>query len=268
MSIIKENIWYNGEDMNLKINFGAHDNFDGWQQEIDRQTTVVAADSINDVVDEETRRFAKEGGTGNQRLKFKFTTGVIGYSYAFAGFTLEEIEIKSLNFRNSFWIFDYYDSFDSNSQQKIFSTYLTKIGNAPTYTTNTEFNISGKDDQLYYWYVPQSYIDTITGGTVTGYMKISFFNAKDGKVYLFINKANESFYTGQRMYFEVTLDVINNTWLFATSNYPIVEGEILLNSIYVDRVNDTVDDFDNQRQVPPTGNTFTYNFTKANYVIT
>ena len=269
MSIIKENIWYNGEDMNLKINFGAHDNFDGWQQEIDRQTSVVTADSINDVVDEEKRRFKKEGGTGTLRLKFNFWNGATHVpDYNAAGFTDNELDTQTLNVRNSFWIFDYYDSFDSNNQQKIFTQYMTKMGKLPRYPQNSEFNLDGKQDQLYYWQIPLSYLNTITGNTVTGYMKISFFNAKTGAVQLFVNKANSSYYTGQKMFFEATLDVTNMTWLFATSNYPVVEGDELVNSAYVERVNETVDKFDNQKQVPPTGNTFTYNFNDVTYVTT
>ena len=42
-------------------------------------------------------------------------------SYTAAGFTTDELADKSLNVRNSFWIFDYYDSFDPNKQIKLFA---------------------------------------------------------------------------------------------------------------------------------------------------
>lgn len=284
MSIIKETIRYNGSlvgfsgntniltgvTMNLKIAFGSHDNFTGFQQEIDGETQFATIESINSAVDEEKRKFMLVPQTLPLLLKFNFynhSSGIYSASYHNAGFTTEELVSDTLNVRNSFWIFDYYDSFDSNNQKKIFTTYLTKIQNGPfSHTANPEFTIDSAAKQLYYWYIPLSYINTITGSTINGYTKISFFNAKTGNVQLFYNEANESISTGQRMFFETELNVDNMTWIINTSNYPNVIGKELVNSKYVERVNDTYDKFDNQKQVPPSGNT--YNYTTNTYFIT
>lgn len=268
MSITKETIRYNpnlvrldsstglitGDTMNIKISFGSHDNFTGLQQEIDNQTTFTTVDLINPVTDEEKRRFRKANAPITQSFVFRFYNGAIYTpSYTAAGFTSDELTGKTLNVRNSFWIFDYYDSFDPNKQIKLFSTYLTMIGTTPL------FSVANTDSQLYYQYVPKSYSDTLTGLTVTGYVKISFFNAKTGKVQLFTNERNSSKDTGEVMCFPIELDLNNKTWKYLiTGTGTDVKGKELVNSAYVDRVNDTVEDFDNKQQVYPTGNTYNY----------
>lgn len=266
MSITKETIRFNpnlygfsgdtltGNSMNIKISFGSHDNFTGLQQEIDRQTSITTADLINPVTDEEKRRFGKADAPITQVFQFRFYNGATHTpSYTAAGFTTEELSATTLNVQNSFWIFDYYDSFDPNKQVKLFSTYLTTIGTTPS------FSVANEDSQLYYQYVPKSYTDTLTGLTVTGYMKISFFNAKTGKVQLFLNERNISKDTGEVICFPVELNLYYRTWTYLiTGTGTQVKGKELDNSVYTDRVNATVEDFDNQKQVYPIGNTYNY----------
>ena len=251
--MIKEKIKYNGQDMNLKVSFGSHDSFTGFQQEIDNETQFVTIESINSAIDEEKRKFKLIPENIIKIFTFNFYDGSI-YSSNFinAGFTTDELASKTLNVRNSFWIFDYYNSFDSNNQKKIFTTYLTTIGGMPQY------NVSNSSNQLYYWYVPLSYINSISASTIIGYTKISFFNAKTGDVQLFYNQANESMSTGQKMFFETELNLNNMTWTFKTSNQPNIIGKELVNSKYVERVNDTFNKFNNKKQILPSGNTYDY----------
>ena len=254
MSIIKQKIRYDGNDMNLQINLGSFDNLFGLQQEIDSETQYESNRSINNVIDEEKRRF-KLGTTDTQRIKFLFynsSTGLYTPHFTNAGFTNNELTTKNIKVRNSFWIFDYYDDFDPNSQNKIFTQYITRIGTAPIY------DINDSDDQIYYWYVPLSYINKFTGNTVNGYMKVSFFNSKTGKLILFYNSANESLHTPQKMYFECVLNLQNKTWIFNTSNYPNVIGKEILTNAYVERINDTYSKFTQKKQNPPSGNTYNY----------
>ena len=276
MSITKETIRYNpnrvklnpstglitGDTMNIKISFGSQDNFDGWQQEIDRQTSITTADLINPVTDEEKRRFGRTTSPASQAFEFVFYNGsTYDDSYIAAGFTTEELYSQTLNVRNSFWIFDYYDSYDPNNQIRLFSTYKTTIEEEPV------FSMTDSSNQMYYQYVPKSYTDTLTGLTVTVYAKISFFNGKTGKIQLFTNERNSSKNTGEVMCFETELILYNKTWRYLVpSPGTQIKGKELANSSYVDRVNDTVEDFDNLQQMPPTGNT--YNYQDNNYLTT
>lgn len=268
MSITKETIRYNpnlvqtngsgqvtGTTMNIKISLGSHDNFSGFQQEIDRQTSFTTTDLINSVTDEEKRRFSKTDTPGIQVFEFRFYNGSTHQSsYIAAGFTADEIDEQSLNVRKSFWIFDFYDSYDPNKQERLFSTYNTKIT-----SVTPSFPVTIPDNQLYYLYVPKSYTDSVTGYTVTVYARISFFNAKTGKIQMMMNERNISKSTGEVMCFPVELDLYNKTWNYIiTGTGTEVKGVELANSPYIDRVNATVGGFDNLQQVYPTGNTYNY----------
>jgi hypothetical protein len=256
MSVIKETIRYRNSDMNLKIKLGSNDAFTGYQQEIDNLTQITTASLINPATDAEMRRF-KHYTDVSTTLNFQFYDGAYGTSFLLAGFTFEEATLRSLNLQNSFFILDYYDSFDYYTQNKIFTTYLTKIPNViSSYTISPTSN-----NQFYRWYVPVSYIEAQTGTTVTGYVKFSFYNAKTGKVQLFYNLTNESLSTSEKMYFKTILNLQNNTWQIISSMFPTITAKELMystNKLYVDRVNDTFDNYDNLKQNYPTGNTFNY----------
>jgi hypothetical protein len=264
MPLIKETIRYNNQDMNLKIKLSTHDAFTGYQQEIDNLTQITTASLINPVNDNEMRRF-KHYTDVNTTLRFQFynsTLDMYFYLFAPAGFTPVELATKSFSALNSFFMLEYFDSYDIYNQNKIFATYLTKIGVSPSYTINPT-----SDNQFYRWYVPISYIDSQTGTTVTGYTKFSFYNAKRGKIHVFYNQDNESLSSAERMYFKTRLNLINRTWEIVTPSFPIITGKELKYTTYqqyTDRVNDTIDNFENLTQSYPSGNTF--NYIEGNYL--
>jgi hypothetical protein len=268
MSIIKETIRYNNQSLNLKIKLSSNDAFNGYQQEIDNLTTFTTNSLINPVTDIEMRRF-KHYTDINTTIRFQFYNG-ISYNtlFSFAGFTNEEILGKSLNTQNSFFILDYYDSFDYYTQNKIFTTYLTKIANSGT-TTSTYLINPTSNNQFYRWYVPISYIESQTGTTVIGYVKFSFYNAKTGKIQIFYNLNNESLVTAEKMYFKTNLNLQNNTWQIISSTFPTITAKEYMyntNKLYTDRINDTFDNFENLKQDYPSGNTF--NIVDGTYLTT
>jgi hypothetical protein len=261
MSITKEIIKYNNNDMNLKIRLGSNDAFTGYQQEIDSLTEFTTTELINPIIDGEMRRF-KHFTNASYTLQFQFYNNILatyGTSFLNAGFTTDELTSKSNNVLNSFFILEYYDSYDVYNQNKIFSSYLTKIvtttNQTPVYTINPTV-----DNQFYRWYVPISYIDTFTGNTATGYTKFSFYNAKRGKVQLFFNLDNISLTTSEKMYFKTILNFQNKTWKIISPSQVITARELqpTINQSYIDKINDTFDNFDNVQQNYPSGNTFNY----------
>ena len=174
MPIIKEKIKYLGDSMNIKFNLGSDDNFLGYQQEIDNLTQVVSLDLVNPEIDVEERRFESHNPTEiATQLQFQFFNVIFQPSFYAAGFSNNDITSQSSNMLNSFFILDFYDTYDVNTQTKIFTTYLTKISVTPDYTA-PEYNIT-KTNQLYYWYIPIWYLNTQTGSTATGYVKFRRF---------------------------------------------------------------------------------------------
>lgn len=275
MSIIKEIVKQSnssGATFNFKLSISNNNKFTGYQQEIDNLTQYTSTDLVNSVVDGETRKF----GYANQSplvIKFDFFSILVGtgaYSSTFSSppspvfnigsnmFTTDEITSNSDNFLNSFFMLDFYDSYDINNQTKIFRTYLTKKGTEPVY--NIDVN-----NQLYYWYVPISYL---TGTTRIGYVKFSFYNAKYGTTALFYNKDNESLLTPERLYFKAELNILNKTWYFISPYSSITAKEFSNNPLYVNRVNATYSNYNVTQQTYPTGNTLTYSSGKAGYEIT
>ena len=283
MQIIREQVRFNslisGGTTNLKFSLGATENFIGYQEEIDNLTQVVSLDLVNPVNDVEVRRFRFFDGVNLAPvIKFSFYSiliiGLSNFSQYFVPptfvigsnmFTPLEVSGNSDNFLDSFFILDFFDSFDINNQTKIFTTYLTKKGTVPTYTI-------GSVNQLYYWYVPLSFINAQTGSTATGYVKLSFYNAKTGKLVLFYNEDNNVPIirdTPQRMFFKAELNLNNKTWKFITPSYPTIKAKEFISSVsFVDKANGTVNTIDDLQQNPPSGNTFTYTTGAATYLTT
>jgi len=237
--------------MSLKINIGSNDSFLGYQQEIDNIVEEVSAGLINSIVDAEKRKFSLNSTIPNTKLQFNFN----GFNtFIGAGFTVKEVITNSQTMLNSFFILDFYDTFDPNTQQKIFTTYLTKVGYIPNY------NISAStSNQLYYWYIPISYTTVQTGSTAIGYVKFSFYNAKSGITTQFYNQYNSSLTTAEKMYFKCELNLLDKTWRFLNMPNSVVIANELTNSIlYNDKINNTYNTFNKTIQVFPTGNSYNY----------
>jgi len=272
MSIIKQKIRFNssligttgttgttltGNSINLMISLGSAINFIEYGEDIDNLTQIKTLDLVNPVIDGEERRF-KLNPLPNDTitLQFQFYSvplAVYLSSFLATGFTSDEIS-GTTNFNNSFFILDFYDTFDINSQTKIFTTYLTKKGTVPIYTIGAAVN-----NQLYRWYVPLSYINAQTGSTIIGYVKFSFYNSKTGMITPFMNADNIGITTPERVFFKSQLDLINKTWEILTASYPnIIIKELVTNTLYNDKLNNTVTNMNNLQQNPPSGNTYDY----------
>ena len=237
---------------NIKFDLSSGDGFLGYQQEIDNLTQGVSVDLINPDVDVEERRFKYVFHSPAVQFNFGFGSPVPVVSFLSAGFTYPELLQKQLNALNSFFIFELYDKYDVSTQVKILTTYITKIGTTPQYTLDPT-------NQLYYLYVPMPYINAQSGSTVTGYTKISFYNAKTGKVILFYNPTYALNTTPLFMFFPTKLNIIAKTWEFLPASTATFNGwEIYQNPAYVTKVNDTVKNFNNEAQDYPSGSTFVY----------
>jgi hypothetical protein len=267
MSIIKEQIKFLGNTMNLTFPISSNRTFLGYQQEIDNLTQFVSLDLVNPAVDVEERRIKYLGNPIPIMLRLFFWNGEYGASPDFyrAGFSLSDIYGNSDCMLNSLFIVDCYNSPDSNTQIKIFRTYLTKlIGNdaygnkiyTPTYYIGgTEIN------QLNYFYIPKWYLDAQTGTSVITYLKFTFYNAKNGTTASFYNDANDIApinKTPELMYFKINIRLSDLTWQFVTPPTDIVAKQLINNAAYDKKVDDSVVNSDNMAQNYPSGSSFNY----------
>jgi len=255
MSIIKERIKFNNVDVNLKIDLGVRNRFSGYQQEIDELTEETKEELINPVIDYEVERYPHEPNRTNT-VYFYFSNAA-GTSHANtftnAGFTSTEIEDFDDVVLNSFFIMDFFDTYDHFTQRKLFTTYNTLILDSetsggdpiPKYKlSNTVIN------QFFYQYVPKWFLDSQTETTIPVYIKFSFYSAKSGRVSLFYNNA-EAVSSPERMYFKGFLYTHDRDWNFdegVNNAY-----ELPPNNTYATKVNDAVETFENLQQNAPEG---------------
>lgn len=251
---IKEKILNNGIDSRIKITLNSSDEFIGVQQEIDNLTKFKSLDLVNPIIDVEKFRFKLNPTIPVTTIQFRFNDIA---NFLYAGFTENEISGSTRNICNSFFILDYYDTYDLNIQQKIFTTYLTKIGQEPIYNVS-----SNTSNQFNYWYVPKSYIDENTGNTVIGYVKFSFYNAKTGGITLFYNNDNYGLTTPEKYFFKVELNLLDRTWKFINSNVIAVEQQYTGINNYNNKVDNTFNKLDLLQEMFPTGNSYNYRTNK------
>lgn len=257
MSIIKIKILRNNQDNNIKFGLSNNVQVTGYQQEINEITDQTKKKLINPIIDDEITKFKFDGAS--RYIQFYFDNDGTVYDYTDAGFTEDELNNNSKSFMNSFFILDMYDTYDVNTQTRIFRNYLTKLyDDALTNATprpRYEFN-KYKKFQLSELYLPKSYINTISGTTSTTYFKFMFFNGKTGDIYQFYNDGINSEYSLEKMYFECELDLSDNTWSIPSATPYLNANRLLSTNAYSNKINDAVDDFKNLKQEYPTGDSF------------
>ena len=268
MQIIKNKIRFNSNSgATIMINIGSHDSFLGAQQEINTLIGNVSNALINPTNDVERWRF-KYLPTSHATLNFNFKEiNISTFLSGGAGFTNLEVNSKTLNFLNSFFVLDLYDNYDPNIQTKIFTTYLTKLGEIPKYILGLDTTNIYSNTEFTYLYIPQWYIDSCSGLTSTAYIRFSFYNAKSGQTSVFYNQDTSALTTQEKMYFKIQLDFINKQWHFTNiDNTTANANELTISSAYVNRIDNTMNKQPNITQVYPTGSTgssiFNYNTAK------
>ena len=253
--------------MNITFPISGTEEYLGYQQEIDNFTQIKSAESINNVTDHEVVRYEIEP-SDNRIITFNFFYSNQSWKpeYTTAGFTEKEVSGGSLNYLNSFYILDFFDTIKSTNQTKLFTTYLTKLNKNNVVNENDRDRINNNDSeyrfnenfQLSYLNLPNWHDSNIA------YLRISFYNAKTGIISVFYNNDNQYYTTSQKMYFTIVFDKINWTYQINTnsntgSNPKIIATELVESTDYLERYNKTFDNLDNLDQNYPDGNTFNIN---------
>jgi hypothetical protein len=223
MQIKRETIALKNEDINIKINIPSNSKPFGFDGDFSDFANKEAEESINEPIDYETRRFVFDDTKTSNKLYLEFNTfsGIIYLpNYLYAGFTIDEVTEYKESLRNSYYIFELYDSLDVFKKNKISTTYLTKLdtlGKDPT--QKKIFNII-ENNQIKYLNIPLWFIEENIGkGIITGYTEMYFYNAKLGSLSLFFNTDYfniSGFTTNQpkRMLFKTIINLNNKTWYF------------------------------------------------------
>lgn len=285
MSIIRERVELTNNNINITIPLIVNNKRTGQQQEIDRLTQFNSLDLVNPPVDVEKTRFKYvPQATTNETIQFRFHSNNIHQAtFTPSQFTSGELSTMSPNINNSFFIMDFYDSMDMYSQNKIFTTYLTKINSTNLitrrrtsenqeinndaitryrrtendeviYDTTSLYDLSQTNHQWNKIAIPNWYVDQFNTYNVTGFTKFSFYNAKTGNLIPFINDRNRNLTTSERFYVRTILSIFNKRFRFESD--VVVLNEMINNPQYLEKINNTVEKLETLRISPPTGNTF------------
>lgn len=253
MQYIKTVAKRTGGDLTFTVPLSVDEQLNGLQQPIDEYITRETGLSINPVEDKDTFRYKPDSPYVFDALFY--SGGTYDNSYEYAGFTAQEIALKNVVILRSFYIMQVYDSVETSNQTLLHNGYYNGF-NFIFNGTDSQYLIT-EEDEFSDLYIPNWYIESLSGATTTLYGKISFYNAKTGKLQLFSQAySGATDYvvpTGDTdMYFELQLDPTTLEYNIAQ---PIISHE-LTNADYIDKINNTLDSFDNQTPTYPTGNTF------------
>ena len=254
MQFIKHKIKFKPRvDQQINISFSENVGLSGLQEDIDKYIEDETGLSVNDRQDAETFRYLP---IGTDMLEIYFYNGsTYSNTYTHAGFTNEEIASRDEVIQRSFYLMQVYDSTSTQNQTLLHTGYYNGYNFINENDTNTEYTYSA-EEEFTNLYIPQWFIEQISGQTTTLYGKISFYNAKTGKLQLFSHAtvgigARKEPTTDEDLYFE--LEFIPSGF---TYNVDTIYGYELQNADYIDKINETIDSFDNQKPTYPTGNTF------------
>lgn len=256
MSILRQKLkLVPNKDQNIQISIPANVGLNGLQEDIDDFVAEETGLSINDVQDAETFRY-KPNNSFTMEVNF-FSGGTYSPAYTQAGFTTGETSTRNEVILRSFFLLQVYDSVLIENQTLLHSGYYNGFNFIRVNDTEAVYTFNpANDTEFNNLYIPQSFINNISGDTVDLFGKISFYNAKTGELQLFSQKHGtlgsfEQPLIDEDLYFTITLTASTMQY-----NQPIIYAHELQNADYVEKVNETIESFENQRPTYPTGNTF------------
>jgi len=259
MPIIKNEIKFNGNSVNIKFTLDTITKEYGQQQSINKLIDITSSDLINPVNDSEFYRFNSDDNL--KEISFYFSQDHL-LSFESAGFTSIEIQDNDINLASSFFIVDIFDTYKVNVQKKIATSYVTKIINSSYNKTEPKYILDTNNrNQFFYVFLPQSFIGDLI--TIECYLKFSFYNAKTGKILPLYNY--ESTNPQLSLFFPININTLTKKWKFNSSSQNVVVWEIVDNPLYVNKVNNTLNSSTNEAQPYPIGTAF--NSEDGTYII-
>lgn len=260
MQLINQKVKFNGNDIKFTIPLTSKNTLDGHRESIDSFVSQQRGISINDIEDIEKQSFYT---TSDFDIRFLFYSGSASIPYSpnltFATFTQQEAETRSRNFIGSFFILQIYDTPISETQTLLHTGYYNGF-NFLDDSSNPILSIfdvtQSNQREFNYYYFSNNFLNSTTANTITVYGRFYFYNAKTGRLQLFYNNNDELYDLDNEsdIYFEITLNKQNRT--YTHSSNVLIPTEII-NTEYNNRINTSVESFENKQPIFPSGNSFT-----------
>ena len=257
MQLIREKILFIPQTTQ-RINFflTANNSFTGLQENIDEFVAEQTGLSINEPDDAERFRYSPISAI---TMNFYYYSGgfyQVPSTYQDADFTVLQVSGRSEVILRSFYIMQVYDSPNPSNQTLLHTGYFNGFNFLDNNLTNTlDYNYF-TEEEFADLYISNNFVNFLSGET-TLYGKLSFYNAKTGELSLF------SIYSGEtttppaptkdsNLYFEISFSA--NTFSY-NIDAPVYAYEIT-NQDYIDKINNTLSSFTNEKPTYPTGNAF------------
>jgi hypothetical protein len=252
--LIKEKIRFDGQSKNIKLPISANFQLGGLSESIEDFIEEELGLSINPADDLEKFRYLLE--PTSVQYEFKFYNGSThSDTLTNAGFTTGEINDNDSKVLSSFYIIQIYDNTNVNNQTLLHSGYFNGFdfsanGSSSDYTLDN-------DDEFTSLYLPQNFIETITGGTTFVYARFFFYSAKTGQLKVFLNEDNEGRSDLEKFLFRVRVDVDAKTYTYVLSTSEAVNTTLDIkettNTEYTNKINDTLESQNNETPNPTQG---------------
>lgn len=235
-------------DNHLMINLSSMFDIDK-SRDINNFINKTTIKSINPIIDVEKTIFRSK--TNVSIIPYIIDTSTNTYTNSFLNtlFTVEDISNYSEGFIKSFYLLEFYDSNDIANQSLIFDKRLylrpviskdtNTIENANTDISFNNFNILiGNNINLEKDLIINKYCL---------YLKVRFFSAKTGLLYLFKNN-NDLKFNNESLFLKINLDKVDNYWNFNIIgnslyqyNNPFVQAAVDNESINKQKTNSNSD---------------------------
>lgn len=235
-------------DNHLMINLSSMFDIDK-SRDINNFINKTTIKSINPIIDVEKTIFRSK--TNVSIIPYIIDTSTNTYTNSFLNtlFTVEDISNYSEGFIKSFYLLEFYDSNDIANQSLIFDKRLylrpviskdtNTIENADTDISFNNFNILiGNNINLEKDLIIDKYYL---------YLKVRFFSAKTGLLYLFKNN-NDLKFNNESLFLKINLDKVDNYWNFNIIdnslyqyNSPFVQSAVDNDSINKQKTNSNSD---------------------------
>lgn len=261
MSLIKEKIKFNNQNNSIKLNLINKKNVVGLQQSINNFIEQETGLSINPANDGEKLRYLPSADVTYSFNFFNITANTFSTSLNNAGFTNEEISTINDSIIKSFYIVQIYDNFDSDNQTLLHTGYYNGFSWALEEGSNSVYSFLNKNVEFTNYYFSNNFIDTLSGQTTNLYSRFYFYNAKNGRLQVFLNQNNENLTTEEKLYFTLTLNPVSKTYTYLSSTLLIKETR---NNLFIDKINNTLTSLNNEKQIFPSGNLFNTDGTYEN----
>lgn len=214
----KEKLLFNNQDKKIKILLSNTSQGYGEDQEIDGFVDVEVEKSINPAVDEEVTRFRfsksiqEDYGVLFNMNFYDYNKDEYSVRYLYAGFTEEEILNYALNFRNSFFILEIFDTKEENKRKKIATNYYTKLWNFNVPEEEQEYIDINKTNQIRFINIPNKHLENNDGETFVLYLRVLFYNGKTGNIIPFYKGDEHGIDDEKTLFFTTTFDYVNRVW--------------------------------------------------------